>query len=85
MLIEMDGLGNLGQRLGALDPQQIRIWRAMSGAQRLEIAFQAYQFALEIIRLRVREENPNLSEVEFNWEVTRRMQSDPKLASRALP
>ena len=29
------------------DPRQIEVWRRMTGAQRLEIAFQLYQMALE--------------------------------------
>jgi hypothetical protein len=51
----------------------------MSPAERLEIAFQAYQFALEAVRLAERRRHPDLPEAEFNWRVTRRMQGDQKL------
>jgi hypothetical protein len=33
--------------LGRLDPRQVAIWRAMSPVRRLELAFQAYQLALD--------------------------------------
>jgi len=47
----------------------------MTPAQRLNIAFQAYQFALDAVRLteQIRAED-DLTEEEFNWRVTRRMQ-----------
>jgi len=69
----------LEKRLGVLDKRQIMIWRAMTPARRLEIAFQAYQFALEVVRLTERRRHPELSEEELAWCVTRRMQGDPKL------
>ena len=67
-----DPIELLRQRLGRLEPQQITAWR-------LELAFQAYQFALEAIRLTERRRQPNLSEEELNWRVTRRMQGNQKL------
>ena len=70
---------SLEERLGVLDKRQIMIWRAMTPARRLEIAFQAYQFALEVVRLTERRRHPELSEEELAWRVTRRMQGDPKL------
>jgi len=66
-------------RLGALDKRQIAIWRAMTPARRAEIAFQAYQFVLEVVRLTERRRHPELSEEELAWCVTRRMQGDPSL------
>ena len=69
----------LRTRLGRLDPQQVAAWRAMSGARRLELAFQAYQFALDVVRLTERQRHPDLSPEELAWRVTRRMQGDPKL------
>jgi len=74
-----DPIELLRQRLGRLEPQQITAWRRMSPAQRLELAFQAYQFALEAVRLTERRRQPNLSEEELNWRVTRRMQGNQKL------
>jgi hypothetical protein len=69
----------LRRRLGRLDPHQVAAWRAMSPARRLEIAFQAYQFALDTVRLTERQRHPDLSLNELAWRVTRRMQGDPHL------
>ena len=70
---------SLRRRLGRLDPRQIATWRAMSPARRLEIAFQAYQFALDTVRLTERQRHPNMPPAELAWRVTRRMQGNPKL------
>ena len=69
----------LHRRLGRLDPHQVAAWRAMSPARRLEIAFQAYQFALDTVRLTERQRHPDLAPEELAWRVTRRMQGDPQL------
>ena len=69
----------LHERIGRLDRQQIMAWQKMSPAERLEIAFQAYQFALEAVRLTERQRHPDLSEEQFNWRVTRRMQGNQRL------
>jgi hypothetical protein len=69
----------LHERIGRLDRQQIMAWQKMSPAERLEIAFQAYQFALEAVRLTERRRHPDLPEEQFNWRVTRRMQGNQKL------
>ncbi|MBI1877740.1 MAG: hypothetical protein HYR94_05850 [Chloroflexi bacterium] len=74
-----DPIEQLRQRLGRLEPQQIIAWRQMTPAQRLDLAFQAYQFALEAVRLTERRRHPHLSEEELNWRVTRRMQGNQKL------
>jgi len=62
-----------------IDPVQAAIWRSMSPARRLELAFQAYQFALDTIRFTERRANPELSDEDLNWRITRRMQGDPRL------
>ena len=67
------------KRIGTLDPEQVKIWRAMSPARRLDLAFQAYQFALDAVRLTERQRHPDLSPEELAWRVTRRMQHDPSL------
>jgi len=67
------------QRLEPLDPRQVAAWRAMSPARRLELAFQAYQFALDIVRLTEKKAHPDLSPEELAWRVTRRMQGNPQL------
>ena len=74
-----DAVEALRQRLGRLDPRQVAAWRAMSPARRLEMAFQAYQFALDAVRLTERRNHPNLSPEELSWRVTRRMQGNPVL------
>jgi len=77
-----DRIENLRRRLGKLDPRQVTAWRAMSPARRLELAFQAYQFALDTLRLTERRRHPDLPPDELAWRITRRMQGDPKLGSR---
>jgi len=67
------------QRLEPLDPRQIAVWRAMSPARRLELAFQAYQFALDVVRLTEKKAHPDLSPEELAWRITRRMQGSPRL------
>ncbi len=62
-----------------LDPQQVAIWRAMSPGRRLELAFQAYQFALDIVRPTERLAHPDLSSEGLDWRITRRMQGDQSL------
>jgi hypothetical protein len=65
--------------LGKPTPQQIIAWRTMSPARRLELAFQAYQFALDTVRLTERKRHPDLSTSELAWRITRRMQGNSKL------
>jgi hypothetical protein len=67
------------ESLEKLDPRQLAVWRAMSPARRLELAFQLYQFALDAVRLTERKRHPDLSPEELAWRVTRRMQGDPTL------
>lgn len=69
----------LARRLGSLDRQQVIAWRQMTPAQRLDLAFQAYQFALDAVRLTERRRHPFLSPEILNWRITRRMQGDPSL------
>ena len=74
-----DKIEQLRKRLGKLDPRQIAAWRAMTPAQRLDLACQAYQFALDVVRLTERQNHPDLSPEELAWRVTRRMQGDRSL------
>jgi len=74
-----DAVKQICRRLGSLDRRQIAAWRKMSPARRLELAFQAYQFALEVVRLTERRAHPGLPPEALNWRVTRRMQGDPRL------
>ena len=66
-------------RLEPLDPRQVEIWRRIGPVGRLEIAFQAYQFALDAVRAQERQRHPELDAEELAWRVTRRMQGDPSL------
>jgi hypothetical protein len=76
----LSGAGDaIGRSLTELDLRQVAAWRAMSPAERLDIAFQAYQFALEAVRATERARHPDLSPDELAWRVTRRMQGDPGL------
>jgi hypothetical protein len=74
-----DAIESLRRRLGRLDPHQIAAWRGMSPARRLELAFQAYQFTLDAVRLTERWNHPDLPPDELAWRVTRRMQGNPRL------
>ena len=67
------------RELEPLNPQQVAIWRSMSPAQRLDVLFQAYQFALDVVRVTEGRAHPNLSAEELKWRITRRMQGDPRL------
>lgn len=70
---------SMRRRLGKLDARQVAAWRAMSPARRLELAFQAYQFALDAVRTTEKQRHPDLSPEELAWRVTRRMQGDHEL------
>lgn len=69
----------LRQRLGPLHPQQVIAWQQMSPARRLELAFQAYELALDAVRLTERCRHPDLPADELAWHVVRRMQGNPHL------
>ena len=69
----------LRRRIGVYDRQQILIWQRMSPVERLEVAFQAYQFALEAVRLTEYQQHPDLSEDDLKWRVIRRMQGNQRL------
>jgi len=62
-----------------IDRTQVEIWRKMTPARRLAIAFQMHQFALDAIRVTERRKHPELTPDELNWRVTRRMQGNLKL------
>lgn len=65
--------------LEPLDPRQVAIWRRMTPARRLEIAFQAYHLALEVVRTTERQRHPDLPAEELKWRVIRRMHGDLSL------
>lgn len=69
-----EAIEKLRRCIGRLDRKQIEAWQRMTGAQRLDIAFQAYQFALDAVRLTERRLHPDLTPEELNWRIVRRMQ-----------
>jgi hypothetical protein len=69
----------LTAQLNELESRQVAAWRAMSPARCLELAFQAYQFALDTVRLTERKRHPDLSLDELAWRITRRVQGDSTL------
>jgi hypothetical protein len=68
-------------RLDPIDRNQIEIWRKMTPARRLAIAFQMHQFALNAIRVTEQKKHPELTIDELNWRITRRMQGNLKLGT----
>lgn len=66
-------------RLDPIDRTQIEIWRKMTPDRRLEIAFQAYQFVLDAVRVTEQKKYPDLSPEELAWRITRRIQGNLKL------
>ena len=74
-----DLVEQLHRRIGVYDRQQILLWQRMSPVERLEVAFQAYQLALDAVRLTERQRHPDLSEEELKWRVIRRMQGSQRL------
>jgi hypothetical protein len=64
----------LHEKLDPLDRKQIEVWRNMGPIKRLEMAFQAYQFALEAVRLTERQNHPELPAEELTWRIVQRMQ-----------
>lgn len=73
------GLEAFAKRIGTVDMRQVMAWRQMTSVQRLDLAFQAYQFALDAVRLTETTRTSDLTDEEFAWRVTRRMQGDQKL------
>jgi hypothetical protein len=72
-------LDELRRRIGGYDPQQVKIWRAMTPARRIAVACQMYSFALGAIRVQERKRHPDLSQEELNWRVIRRLHGNQKL------
>jgi hypothetical protein len=74
MSSENDAVEKLLRRIGRLERKQVEAWQQMTPARRLDVAFQAYQFALDAVRLTERQRHPDLPPDELNWRVVRRMQ-----------
>jgi hypothetical protein len=74
-----EGIRAWRQRLEPLDRRQIAAWQAMGPVRRLELAFQAYQFALDAVRLTEQQRHADLPPDELAWRITRRMQGNSRL------
>jgi hypothetical protein len=77
-----DGGERLRQRLGPYHPLQVKIWRQMSGARRLDLVGQAYHLVLEAVRLTESRRHPDLPPDELMWRVIRRMHGDLSLGRK---
>ena len=53
------------------DAAQLEILRAMSGAQRLRLAFEMSEFARKLARAGIRDEHPDWSEEQVKRELLR--------------
>jgi len=61
------------RRLGSLDPQQVAIWRQMKPAQKLQLLFQLWSFALRVAWTTERQWHPDLSPEDLSRRVWRRI------------
>lgn len=53
--------------------KQIEIYRSMTGAQRLQIGFELYEFAVEICRAGIKNQHPDWNKEEIQAELRRRL------------
>jgi hypothetical protein len=82
---DLDEVDRPRRRLGSYHPRQVLIWREMSGSRRLELACQAYRFALETVRFTERCRHPDLTREELDWRVIRRVHGDRPLRRAVEP
>jgi len=62
--------------------EQIEIWRRMESWQRLQVAFELYDFAWRMVTLQLREGHPNWTEEQVRAEVLRRFHPELLYESR---
>ena len=74
-----DAVERMRRQLGPFDMHQVEIWRRMTPAQHLDIVFQAYHLALQIVRKTEQDLHPELTPEELKWRVIRRMHGDLSL------
>ena len=74
------------RRLGTLDPQQVAIWREMTPAQKIKLAFQMYDFVRRVVWTTERQWHPDLSPEDLSRRVWRRVHGSemPHLALREV-
>ncbi len=61
------------RRLGALDPRQVAIWREMTPAQKLRLAFQAWYLARKIVWTTEHQWHPDLTDAELSRRMWKRL------------
>lgn len=61
------------RRLGRLDSQQVAIWRQMTPAQKIRLAFQIYDLSRRVIWASEHQLHPDASTEELGWHVLERM------------
>lgn len=66
-------LAALGARIGMADRAQIAIWREMDGAQRVEVAFQMFRLAHDLVLTDERRRTPDAPEIEIIQRVLQRL------------
>lgn len=76
---DSDAVERMRRRLGSYDMRQVEIWRRMTPAEHLDIVFQAYHLALQIVRKTEQDLHPELTPEELKWRVIRRMHGDLSL------
>jgi hypothetical protein len=76
---QVPSIDELRRRVGDYDRQQVKIWRKMTPARRLEVAGQMYSFALQVIRVQEKQRHPDLDPETFNWRVIRRLHGNKRL------
>jgi hypothetical protein len=59
------------RRLGTLDPQQVAIWRQMTPAQKIKLAFQMWAAGLNEIWTIGRQRHPDATQEDLAWHVLR--------------
>jgi len=65
---------DLRRRLGTLDPQQVAIWRQMTPARKVKLAFQAWADGLNEIWTIERQRHPDATPEDLAWHVQKHLQ-----------
>ena len=82
---DLDAVERIRRRLGSYDMHQVEIWRRMTPAEHLDIVFQAYHLALQIVRKTEQDLHPELTPEELKWRVVRRLHGDLSLGRDRKP
>ncbi|OQY42636.1 MAG: hypothetical protein B6242_16000 [Anaerolineaceae bacterium 4572_78] len=77
--LKHDEINGLHERIGINHHAQILAWQHMPSWRRLEIAFQAYQFTLDMVRFTEQKRHPHMYAWKLQWRIIRRMQGNQQL------